>query len=219
MKIRIDAVSTMNQIDDYWTKQDYANLLKDFDYEDAESVNSSELEEMLFMAMTDYEPSEAAAVILKYKMSDKLNENQIQSISHEMIEDKVAEEYPEPEFHYDLFNINQLLYRAFNGTFPNTEATLLKFEVIENDGVDISSNKEILAKIIAGSLGDRSIIKRLFAGQLDGSEAFDDAHKFIWRISSTDNKNYEILTSRYWIEKEDIPSMEYEVSVNMHEED
>ncbi|MBQ0740794.1 hypothetical protein J9332_41620, partial [Aquimarina celericrescens] len=81
---------------------------------------------MLFMAIPDFEPNEAASIVLTYKLSDQLNEGQIHSISHEMTNDKVAEEYPEPNLHYDLFNINQLLYKAYNGTFPNTEATLPK---------------------------------------------------------------------------------------------
>ena len=219
MRVKIIEFKTLNQLDDYWTNEDYSNLLKVFDFPDTDSIKESNLKEMLYMAITDFEPSEAASEILKYKMSNVLNEGQIQSISHEMINDRVAEEYPDPELHYDLFNINQLLFEAYNGTFPNTEATKIKFEIIKDDNVDISTNREIISKIIGGGLTEQSLVKRLFSNQLDGSEKFEDADKFIWKIKYSIKNQYEILTSKYWIDKEDIISMEYEVNVVLSEEE
>ena len=219
MRVKIIEFKTLNQLDDYWTNEDYSNLLKVFDFPDTDSIKESNLKEMLYMAITDFEPSEAASEVLKYKMSDVLNEGQIQSISHEMINDKVAEEYPEPELHYDLFNINQLLFEAYNGAFPNTEATKIKLEIIKDDNVDISTNREIISKIIGSGLTEQSLVKRLFSNQLDGSEKFEDADKFIWKIKHSIKNQYEILTSKYWIDKEDIISMEYEVNVVLSEEE
>jgi hypothetical protein len=46
------------------------------------------------MAITDFEPNEAA-IVLDYKLSDSLNEGQIQQISNDMLIDKISEEYPE----------------------------------------------------------------------------------------------------------------------------
>jgi hypothetical protein len=46
------------------------------------------------MAISDYEPHEAAAIVLDYKL-EELNEGQIEQISHNMLIDKVCEEYPE----------------------------------------------------------------------------------------------------------------------------
>ncbi len=213
MKVKIIEINTVNEVDNYWTKEDFINLLEKFDFSDAKNVKESELKEMLFMAISDFEPSEAAEIILSYKLGEKLNEGQIHSLSHEMEGDKVAEEYPEPDLHYDLFNINQLLYKAFNGTFPNTEATKLTFEVIDNDSVEINENKEVISKIVGGALTDRSIIKRLFSEQLEGNAKFEDAHKFIWKIKAIENNKFEILTSKYWIEREDIVSEEYDVKI------
>lgn len=39
------------------------------------------------------------------------------------------EEYSDISLHYPLFNINQLLYKAYNGTFSNTKASRLKLEI------------------------------------------------------------------------------------------
>ncbi|MBS9768258.1 MAG: hypothetical protein KGV44_12090 [Flavobacteriaceae bacterium] len=218
MKVKILNIETINELDNYWTNEDFKNLLELFDFADAGSVKPNELKEMLFMAITDFEPNESAEILLKYKLGEQLNEGQIQSLSHEMMQDKVAEEYPEPNLHYDLFNINQLLYKAYNGTFPNTEATRLKFEITDDNGIEVADNKEIIAKVIGGGLSDRSIIKRLFEEQLDGSVEFEDAHKFLWEIKTLADNQFEILTSKYWIEREDIASDEYEVEIKMFEE-
>ena len=219
MKVKILEAKTLNELDSYWSNEDYSALLKEFDFPEADEVKDENLREMLFMAISDFEPNEAAGIILTYKMSDQLNEGQIHSISHEMTNDKVAEEYPEPSLHYDLFNINQLLYKAYNGTFPNTEATLLKFEVVEDDGIEIGEDREILAKVIAGALNNRSLVKRLFADQLEASVKFEDAHKFIWTIKNPEKNKYHVLTSKYWISKEDIVGSDYDIEVKSFEEE
>lgn len=219
MKVRVKDIQTVNEIPSYWTNEDYKKLLGEFDFPDAQSVKTENLKEMLFMAIGDVEPSEAASIVLNYKLGESLNDGQIDSLSHEMLVDKVAEEYPEPDLHYDLFNINQFLFKAYNGTFPNTEAVRFKFEVVQDDGIDIGINKEILAKIFAGGLKDSCLIKRLFAEQLEGKAAFEDAHKFIWTIENPEKNQYQLLTSKYWADKADLIAPEFNVDVNMFEED
>lgn len=210
VKVTIAGIRYVNEIESYWTNQDYEQLLKDFEFGDTSSVKPEELREMLFMAITDFEPAEAAKILLNYKLNEQLNEGQIQSLSHEMIEDKVAEEYPEPEMHYDLFNVNQLLYKAYNGTFPNTEASIIEI-ALDKDPEEMT--EEIMTKLLSGCLSEKSIIKRLYAGQIDGEEVFSDAAKFIWLLTKKVEGKYELLTSRYWIEKEDIVQSEYEGKV------
>lgn len=219
MKVEILDIKTLNELDSYWSKEDYSALLKEFDFPEAGDVKDENLREMLFMAISDFEPDEAASIILTYKLSNQLNDGQIHSLSHEMTNDKVAEEYPEPSLHYDLFNINQLLFKAYNGTFPNTEATLLKFQILEDDGTEIREDRETLAKVIAGGLKDSSLVKRLFTDQLEASVKFEDAHKFIWTVSVPDKNTYQVLTSKYWISKEDIVGSVYEVEVKSFEEE
>ncbi len=219
MKVQVKDFQSVNEIKSYWTNQDYKKLLEEFDFPDAKSIKDENLKEMLFMAIGDFEPNEAASVVLNYKLGGALNEGQIDSLSHEMMVDKVAEEYPEPNFHYDLFNINQLLFKAYNGTFPNTEAARFTFDVIQDDGINIGTDKEILAKIFAGGLKDSCLIKRLFAEQLAGSVEFKDAHKFIWTIESSEKNKYQLLTSKYWADKDDLIAGEYDVNVQFYDEE
>jgi len=126
--VKIEKLKTVNELDFYWQKEDYKNLLKEFGYPDAERLKDAEVLDFLFMAISDFEPASAAEIVLTYKMSDKLNEGQIQNLSHDMLSEKVAEQYAEPAYHFDLFNINQFLRKAYNGKFPDTEATIIMKE-------------------------------------------------------------------------------------------
>ena len=88
--------------------------------------DTASLTELLLMAISDFEPKEAAVIVLAYKLSEELNEGQIQQISNDMFLDKVCEEYPEIGLHSTLFHVNQLLFKAYNGKFPNAKATIVK---------------------------------------------------------------------------------------------
>ena len=61
------------------------------------------------------------------------------------------------------------------------------------------------------------MVKRLFANQLEASEKFKNAHKFIWTVNSQEKDTYQILTSNYWISKEDIADSNYEKEIKNYE--
>ena len=221
ISVKINGIKYVNEIGDYWSNQDFRELLEKFNFTEVEQINDKELKEMLFMAITDFEPAEAAQILLTHKLGDILSQGQIQAISHEMILDKVAEEYPEPELHFDLFNVNQLLFKAFNGTFPNTEASKIDLEILHGNEEDreIEITEEVLTKAISNGLSDKSLIKRLYSDQIEGKEAFVDAAKFIWSLKNIVDNKYELITSRYWIEKDDIVQNEFESEVVFFKDD
>ena len=216
IQVKILNIKTVNELPGYWTNEDFIQLLDKMDLPDADKVKPEELRELLYMAITDFEPSEAAEIILTYKLGDQLTAGQIQDISHEMKAEKVAETYANPSFHYDLFNINQLLYRAYKGKFPNTEASIILMEVTGNENNEV--NKEVLTKALAQSLSERSIIQRLYEDQVTGQADFGDAEKIIWLYNQKEENTYEIITSRYWVEKEDIENGEYDADIQFFEE-
>ncbi len=215
-QVNISSIEVVNDLTYYWNDTDFISLLKIMDFPDAETSKPEELKDLVLMAITDFEPDEAARLLLTYKLEEKLTEGQIHSLSHEMIEDKIAEEYPDPALHYDLFNINQLLFKAYNGTFPNTEATIIRLEIHPAQETEI--NTEILLKIIGAGLSDRSLILRLYADQISGESPFDDAAKIIWLYNKLGDDEYEIVTSKYWIDKEDVEQLAYETSITFHED-
>ena len=197
-QIKINDLQTVEEIPDYWTSEDYIQLLEKLDYPDGKTAPKDSLRELLMMALTDFEPNEAAAVVLEYKLADQLGEGQIQQISNDMLLDKIVEEYPEIGLQSTLFHINQLLYKAFNGKFPNTRATVISCSITALDKSDDSPvSKEKALKLLAFGLSESNLIKRLFGQKLEGASPFPEAEDILWELSSTDKNDYKTLTSAY----------------------
>lgn len=208
VNIQIKSIYSIEEIPNYWTNEDYVTLLDAFGFEDGKSLNPQSLFEMLQMAISDFEPNEAAKIILSYKLSDDLNEGQIDQISNDMLIDKVCEEYPEIHLHKHLFAINQLLYKAYNGTFPNAKASLIKFSISDNELESLS--KSDILKAFNNGLNDSNLIRRLFDGPMTTEAKFADAESIVWELNTTDNSNFELITSEYWIDRESFLEMEFE---------
>lgn len=208
--ITIKNITTVEEISNYWQNQDYINLLELFDFSDANTIKPENLREMLHMAITDFEPNEAAGIVLTYKLSENLTEGQIAQISNDMLLDKVCEEYPKIDLHYDLFNINQLLYKAYNGKFPNAKATVVDFSLISKDGYDHEITKEIVLKSFNNGISDNNIIKRLFAEPMSTDKEFVEAEAVLWELNKKDSTNFTIITSEYWLNQEDFVIPEFE---------
>lgn len=210
-QITINRANTVDEIEEYWTNEDYIKLLEKFDYPDAADADASTLRELLFMAISDFEPKDAAAIILEYKLSDHLNEGQIQQISNDMLLDKVCEEYPEIGLHSILFHANQLLFKAFNGTFPNAKATIIECSFTPAEGESEGElTKENILKLLNNGLSGSNLIKRLFDLQMSENAPFPEAEDILWYVTTTDNVNYKITTSEYWLSKEDIIASDFE---------
>ncbi|MGJ8649451.1 MAG: hypothetical protein ACSHX4_03745 [Opitutaceae bacterium] len=207
--LKILGFETLDAIPDCWSLQDYQALLERCEIDDYAQLSFSEAEEMLFMALADLEADEAAKIILEYKFSSQLRAGQIEQMSHEMLEDCLPEEHPDITLHYCLFNINELLNRAFNNKFPDAKATRIRFR-LEIDGADsqTSISKEIILKAFSLCFTDGQIIHRLYEDQLAGELAFPEAESILWEVQAQDDHEYTIITSRYWIEREDFSSLQ-----------
>lgn len=210
-QITIKKAYTVDEIEGYWTSDDYIKLLEKFDYPDAGDSDPATLKELLFMAISDFEPKDAAVIALEYKLSENLNEGQIQQVSNDMLLDKVCEEYPEIGLHATLFHVNQLLFKAYNGTFPNAKATIIEcsFVPLEEES-KIELTKESILKLLNNGLSGSNLIKRLFDLPMTENLPFPEAEDILWEVRSTDNSNFTIITSEYWLSKEDIIASEFE---------
>lgn len=218
IQMKITDLKTVSELDFYWQNSDYKNLLREFGYPDVEGIKENEILDYLFMAILDFKPADAAETILTYRMSDKLNDGQIQNLANEMLLDKLAEEYPDPALHFDIFNVNQFLRKAFNGTFPNTEATIITAEIKGLDE-DVEITKEILIKSLSHGLRESNLVMRLYRDQLDGTLPFDDAGKVIWNVRKLSEQEIEIITSNYLIAKDDFGLMEFDAELQFFDED
>ena len=211
--IKINSIKNVDEIKDYWTANDYILLLEKFNFPDAGTSKKETLYELLLMAITDFEPKEAAVIVLDYKLGKHLTEGQIEQISNEMLIDKVCEEYPEIELQYTLFNCNQLLFKAFNGIFPSANATIINCSISPIDGNPaVKMTKEILLKLFSNGLSDRNILKRLFGAQMDENAAFPEAEGIVWNLETKDFINYGVTSSANFLKDADFPSLEFEGS-------
>ncbi|WP_432671978.1 hypothetical protein [Flavobacterium sp. SM2513] len=213
-QVTINHINNVDDLKDYWTVEDYVNLLGQFDYPDAKSTNLTELQELLSMAVSDFEPNHAAAKVLTYKLSEHLNEGQIDQLSNEMLIDKICEEYPEISLHSTLYQINQLLYKAYNGKFLNAKASIISCTITpENtENIEPLSKANILRVLYAG-FSPRNVIKRLFNEQLTTDVSFDEAEDIIWNLHTDDNENYELVTSEYWLDRADFAATSFSSEV------
>ena len=209
---KISQITSIDEIDGAWTKEDYVELLKRFSFSE-EDYKNVDLKEFLYMAIADQEPAEAAATLLEYKLAEHLNEGQISQISHDMQLDKISEEYPEISFHYPLFNINQLLYKAFNGKFPHAKASIVAFETQPEGSEETELTKELALKALSGGLSDRSLLNRLFSDQLEGKVPFPEAESIVWELKNEGKGGYQLITSEYWLNEDDFSSSDFESEV------
>ena len=214
--VQINSIEALDEIANYWTENDYRQLLELFDFPDSKSIKPENLLEMLQMAITDFEPADAARVLLQYKLSGHLNDGQMDQMAHDMLLDKISEEYPEISLHYALYNINQLLFKAFNGTFLNTKATLIEF-AINSDNSETPINKAGILRLLHHGLSPNNLLVRMFETQLTTNVDFPDAENIVWELKTTDHRNYQLITSEYWLSRDDVVQGEFEGDIEAAE--
>lgn len=216
--VKINDVKTTDRLEEAWNNDDFKELLVRFEFPDADQVKPAELKEYLFMAISDFEPNEAAAVLLDYKLSDVLNEGQIDNLSHEMLRAKVAETYTDIQLHQDLFNINQLLYEAYNGKFPHLNVNILEFELKDEHNAPVELTKENALKALSCGLSENNLLNRLFGDQLEGKAPFPEAEGIVWDLQNKDNNAFSMTISEKWLTQDEITKPEYECTVQPFEE-
>ncbi len=211
--VKINDVKSTDELEGAWSNDDFKELLARFEYPDAEQLKPTELKEYLFMAISDFEPSEAAAILLDYKFSDILAEGQIDNLSHEMLRVKVCENYTEIDLHQDLFNINQLLYKAYNGKFPQAKINIVQFEITDEHNDPAEITKETVLKALSYGLSDNNLINRLLSDQIEGRTPFPEAEGIVWDLQNMGNNVYSITISEKWLTQNDFTNLEYECTV------
>ncbi|GGH00338.1 hypothetical protein GCM10011416_18520 [Polaribacter pacificus] len=216
--IKIHKILTVDTLPDAWSEKDFKELLDRFDFPNAESTDLNELKELLFMAISDFEPDEAARIVLDYKLSSDLTPGQIDQLSHEMLLDKISEEYPEIHLHQALYNVNQLLFKAYNGKFPNTKATIVDFEIKPLANAPATITKEITVKCFAKNLVKNNVALRLFGHQLNAEEEFEEANDILWELCQTEN-GHRFITSEYWMEKDEFLAETFEATIQFYQEE
>ena len=203
--IEISSFKTIKVLPNSWNNEDYKNLLTILDYGDITEIAEKDLEETCLLYLADNEPNDAASIVVKYLMKDALKDSQIDNISHEMMEEKLWEEYADLSKHELFFNAGQLLYKAYNGVFPMPEAIamsgILTIEKPQMKNLIIKEGESALIKMLVKGMPENTILKRLYKQQLNESP-FEDACDIIWQLELIEMEGlqlrFNVISSHYW---------------------
>jgi hypothetical protein len=217
-QVKINDVKNTDELEGTWSLSDYKELLNRFEVPNADTLKDSEVKEFLFMAINEFEPREAAREVLEYKLSDHLTDGQIDNISLEILEQKLAEKYTEIDLHKSLFAVNQLLYKAYNGKFPHIQINVIDLEMKSMDNTDVEINKEIALKALVHGLSENNLLLRLFGDQLEGKVPFPEAESIVWDLNNKGTGQYQLITSEKWLTKDEIEKTEFECEVIPYDE-
>jgi hypothetical protein len=211
--IHIQKVESIQQIAGKWSREDYLKLLDIIEFGDPGDASEQDLRELLFLALSEYEPQEAAEIVLRYKFDDQFNDGQYEQISNDMLKENVAEHYSDISYHRDLFDVHEFLYKVYNGKFPLAKASVITFSIGGKDVENLEMDKATALRLLAAGIDDHTLLKRLFKDQIDGNESFDDAQHIAWYLKELGTDTYQLITSDYWINSADFVAMEYDATL------
>ena len=206
--VRVLGFSNLLEIDGARTSQDFSALLEAMDYGDQSGMGDDELREMCIMSLQDFEPVEAAYLVLKRDLGDVLREGQLQNIANEMLDEKLWEEYADTALHERLFNTGSLLYAAFPGVFPKPDAVRVELEVTaaNTDSRELLApplDESFLVRLLADGMDEHAVLNRLYGDQITGP-SFPNAEEIVWilrtKAMSDDILNVEVIGSGCWLD-------------------
>lgn len=204
-KVELLNFKTIHELPNSWAEQDYRQLLDMMDYGETSDLSPEELREMCLMSLTDNEPGDAAKIVLEYVFGDRLTRGQINNLSNEMQDEKMWEEYADLSLHEEFFKANQLLFEAFDGTFPLPAAVKFQVRLTAKDDSAFSIFKNFpeapLTRLLVAGMPDNTLLFRLFDDQIIGSE-FRDAKDIIWQLKMDHGQKgqllFDVISSHYW---------------------
>ncbi len=213
--VSILSFQKIGQIEGAWSADDYKALLTLMEFEDElESMSESDLRELCLMSLNDFDASEAAKFVLTHIIEGELPDGKIDQISHDMIENKLWEEYPDPSYHKRFFDAYGLLRKAFNGTFAAPTGVRFQARVNAQHANDLDVFKPdiepALTRLLAAGIAENAILNRLYNEKIQGDD-FPEAKNILWQVKeiSTSDKEvtYEIISSELWFgDFEDVES-------------
>tara|TARA_R110002049_G_scaffold23727_2_gene84315 strand:+ start:1447 stop:2130 length:684 start_codon:yes stop_codon:yes gene_type:complete len=205
-KIDPESFKLIEELPNAWNKDNYEELLNIMEYGDTSDLSLEELKDMCLLYLSDNEPDEAATIVLQYIFGERLKKGQIDTISHDMQEEKIWEEYADLSMHEEFFNATQLLYEAFNGKFPHPEAIQFKVKItaMEKSGYDFfdEDTEANLIRLLVQGMEKNTLINRLFDEQIEDGD-FEEAQDILWQYKkekdSESTTSFDIISSKYWL--------------------
>jgi len=200
--------SNLVEIDGAWTKGDFTALLEQMEFGDQSGLSEADRRDMCLMSLHDLDPDDAAYLVLKHVIGDALREGQLRNMAHEMLEEKLWEDYVDPACHERLFNVGSLLHAAVPRVFLKPDAARVRLVVTcltpaSRELLSTEPNESFLVRLLADGMDDQSVLYRMYGDQLRG-KSFPDADKIVWIVraeaASSDVWSVEVISSGYWLD-------------------
>ncbi len=205
-EVKVLAFKEIHELPDSWKEEDFKEILQQADFDDWDQIDPGELKDYTIMALQELEADEAAELVLNYKLGNKLTKGQIQNLAHEMLDEKLWEEYTDINLHKELFDCSVLVKWTFPRILPETDAIKCVIEVSSNNREYLTNiNKITLTRLLAKGMDDHAVVNRLFEDQVNGA-AFPEAEGIIWQFEiseAADNVSITIYSSNYWLHSMD----------------
>ena len=207
-RVRVVGFRVLQEIEGAWSPADFASLLERMEFGETAGMSEAEIREMALLALQDLEPEAAAELVLTQHLGHRLNAGQIRNAAHEMVEEKLWEEYADLSLHEGMFNVASMLYAAFPRLFPEPDAVHVTLEVAPANeaGQDVLANplhESFLVRLLADGMDDSSVLHRVFEEQLDG-KSFPEADRIVWIVHVDSSRHplvtIQITSSGYWLD-------------------
>lgn len=207
-RIRVVDFLVLEEIEGAWTGDDLSALLDAMDYGDTFGMGDAELREMCILSLQDRQPEEAAALVIKRKLGDRLRDGQIRNIATEMLDDKLWEQHADMALHEQMFNIGSLLFAAFPRSFPEPDAVRVVLEVVAineaaRETLADPLPESLLVRLLADGMEAGSVLHRLFDQQLEG-QSFPEADSIVWIVQAetiaAGTLKIDVISSGYWLD-------------------
>ncbi|MDA3872502.1 MAG: hypothetical protein PF795_00885 [Kiritimatiellae bacterium] len=205
VQIRIFEIEQSRRLPGSWNLAAFRHLLEVLEFEGAESLSDSEVEDMALMALQDLEAEEAMSLVITNFTDNLFTKGQIQNLCEEMKETAAWEEYSEIDHQRALYVCVDLLHDAFPRVYPEPSACRLNISLSGKGVSKAHASHPLTAVTLVRALGlcqaDTCILNRLFPEQIQGAP-FPEADSIIWDLkieeSQPDTLSIHLHGSAYW---------------------
>ncbi|MGB5444706.1 MAG: hypothetical protein WBM99_04290 [Psychromonas sp.] len=203
--VQIGSFRKINKIPNAWSNEDYLQLMALMGLDDGlEGMESAELREMCMMSLNDLETNEAAKIVLTHLFS-QLTAGKIDQLSHDMVDDRMWEEYSDCLLHEGFFNAYALLREAFNGVFPEPTGVEFMVNITATDAQDLhifdDSLHASMVRLLASGFSTDALIHRLYEEQITGTH-FPQAPGILWKLEAISSegltRQFKMISSDFW---------------------
>lgn len=196
---------------DTWLDADYRALLAQLEVDAVEDIGSSDLIDMVLMALQDLEPDNAADAVLAYKLKGDVSRGVRRNIIDDLLEQKRPwEDSADIRLHARIFAAAVLLHPAWPKIFtrPDIIELVLRIQPRTAEAGKLLAQPPqaaFVARMLADAMDDHSILERLFDEQL-ASDRFAEAEAIVWRArfdsrsGADDPVTLTIFSSEHWLE-------------------